>query len=502
MATSYSTLLGLALPVQGELSGTWGDTVNNYITTYLDAAVAGAQTLSTDADITLSKTTGASLNGNSSQYAILNCTGARSVLRTITAPAASKVYVVINQTTGGFGVKLVGAGPTTGITVANGTKVLAVWNGADFVVVAGAAIDLTSQVSGTLPLANGGTGQTTAQSAMNALAAAVTSGQYLRGNGTNVVMSAIQAGDVPTLNQNTTGTASNVTGTVAVANGGTGSTTAAGAPFALKGANSDITSITGLSTALAVNQGGTGVNSLAANYALLGNGTSGLQTVAPGTSGNVLTSNGSTWTSAAAVVGLGGQQVFTGNGTFTIPTGVTKVKITVVGGGGGGGGSPTAAPGSGRSGAGGGAAITFLSSLTPGNTIAVTVGAGGSAGATNGTGGTGGTSQVASGTQTITTVSATGGVGGPISSSIGANPVGGIGSSGNLNIRGGAGTGVGGGSSILGGGSSFGVTTGSAGVAGGAYGGGGSGGATDSSGCTFTPYVGGAGAAGVVMFEW
>jgi trimeric autotransporter adhesin len=87
-------------------------------------------------------------------------------------------------------------------------------------------VDLTSQVTGTLPIANGGSGQTTAQTAMNAFAGAVTSGQYLRGNGTNVVMSAIQAADVPTLNQNTTGTASNVTGTVAIANGGTGQTTA------------------------------------------------------------------------------------------------------------------------------------------------------------------------------------------------------------------------------------------------------------------------------------
>ena len=40
---------------------------------------------------------------------------------------------------------------------------------------------------------------------------------------------AMVAADVPTLNQNTTGTASNVTGTVAVANGGSGATTAAAA---------------------------------------------------------------------------------------------------------------------------------------------------------------------------------------------------------------------------------------------------------------------------------
>lgn len=79
-----------------------------------------------------------------------------------------------------------------------------------------------SNVTGVVAVANGGSGQTTAQTAMNTFAGAVTSGQYLRGNGTNVVMSAIQAADVPTLNQNTTGTASNVTGVVAVANGGTG----------------------------------------------------------------------------------------------------------------------------------------------------------------------------------------------------------------------------------------------------------------------------------------
>lgn len=79
-------------------------------------------------------------------------------------------------------------------------------------------------LSATLAVGSGGSGTTTAQGAINAFAGAVTSGSYLRGNGTNVVMSAIQAADVPTLNQNTTGTASNVTGTVAVANGGTGLT--------------------------------------------------------------------------------------------------------------------------------------------------------------------------------------------------------------------------------------------------------------------------------------
>jgi hypothetical protein len=68
-----------------------------------------------------------------------------------------------------------------------------------------------ANVTGVVAFANGGTGQTTRQDAMDALAGAVTSGQYLRGNGTDVVMSAIQAADVPTLNQNTTGSAATLT---------------------------------------------------------------------------------------------------------------------------------------------------------------------------------------------------------------------------------------------------------------------------------------------------
>lgn len=41
MATQYSTLLKLALPTQGELSGSWGDVVNNNITSMIEEAVAG-----------------------------------------------------------------------------------------------------------------------------------------------------------------------------------------------------------------------------------------------------------------------------------------------------------------------------------------------------------------------------------------------------------------------------------------------------------------------------
>lgn len=87
-------------------------------------------------------------------------------------------------------------------------------------------------------------------------------GGYLRSDGTDFVRNTIQVSDVPTLNQNTTGTAADLSATLIVAHGGTGST------------------------------------SLTANNVILGNGTGAVQFVAPGTSGNVLTSNGTTWNSA------------------------------------------------------------------------------------------------------------------------------------------------------------------------------------------------------------
>jgi hypothetical protein len=59
-----------------------------------------------------------------------------------------------------------------------------------------------------------------------------------------------------------------------------------------------------LANALPVASGGTGGATYTANNVLLGNGTSAFQTVAPGTSGNLLTSNGTTWTSAAAPSGM------------------------------------------------------------------------------------------------------------------------------------------------------------------------------------------------------
>jgi hypothetical protein len=128
MSTSYTTLLGLALPATGELSGTWGDTVNNYITSYLDASIAGSLTIT--ADTTLTKTTGSGLGATSSQYAVIIASPASANI-TITAPAASKTYVV-NNTSGTYTVTFKASGQT-GVTIATSEKCVLVFNGTDFV---------------------------------------------------------------------------------------------------------------------------------------------------------------------------------------------------------------------------------------------------------------------------------------------------------------------------------------------------------------------------------
>ncbi len=317
-------LLGLSLPADGTTN--WGTLANTSITALLDSAIAGTTTLSSDADVTLTTTTEAA---NEARQAILLCTGARTAVRTITAPAQSKIYVVINSTTGGYGVKIVGVGPTTGITVPNGKTYMVAWNGSDFVTTNITSINLATDVSGTLPIANGGTGQTTQQAAINALAGAVTSGQYLRGNGTNVSMSAIQVADVPTLNQNTTGTASNVTGTVAIANGGTGQTTYTDGQLLIGN-----TSTNGLTKATLTPGSGVSISNGNGSITISATGSGGTVTSVSFTGGIVSVATATT-TPALTVVGTSGGIPYFSSGTTWASSAALAANAIVLGGGAG-----------------------------------------------------------------------------------------------------------------------------------------------------------------------
>jgi hypothetical protein len=179
MPTSYTSLLGLALPVTGELSGTWGDTVNDYITQYVDAAAAGTQTISgSQTAVTLTVTNGTSLtqvgsgSSGSAQYAVINCTGNPAGALTVTVPSSSRAYLVLNNTSTSQTVTVKGAA-TTGVAVAAARAALIAWNGSDYELV---ATDDASKMNGILAVANGGTGQTS-----------LTANYALFGNGTSGV---------------------------------------------------------------------------------------------------------------------------------------------------------------------------------------------------------------------------------------------------------------------------------------------------------------------------
>ena len=246
-----TSLIGLTLPATGTLSGQWGDTVNNAISQIVDVAVAGTQTISTDADITLTVTTGTyastGLTGNSSQYAVILWTAAGTVTRTITVPAQSKTYVVINKSST-QSITIQGV-TGTGVTLAAGTRAIVAWDGTNFVNVGGgSAAGSNTQV------------QFNSSGAFGASSA-------LTWDGTSL----------------------SATKFAGALNGTVGATTPASGAFTTLSAT----------TAIPVTSGGTGLATLTANNVILGNGTSTPSFVAPSTNGNVLVSNGTTWTSAA-----------------------------------------------------------------------------------------------------------------------------------------------------------------------------------------------------------
>lgn len=128
MTINYTTLLGLAQPVTGTESGTWGTVVNDEITALVEQAVAGAVTIDVTAgNVTLTDTDGVS---NQARCAILLVTGTPGTSRNIVAPSSSKAYIVVNGSDAAIVVK---GSATTGVTLPSGARANVFWNGSDFV---------------------------------------------------------------------------------------------------------------------------------------------------------------------------------------------------------------------------------------------------------------------------------------------------------------------------------------------------------------------------------
>ena len=141
MASSYTTLLGLILPTTGELTNTWGTSVNSSLTQLIEDSIAGSVSQSvTSADWTLTTTAGGV--ANQARLAILIATGAPATTRYIYAPQLSKMYVVVNNCTDQSSVYIRGgtsSSYTTGVEIEALGSALVAWDSTanDFVKIAG-----------------------------------------------------------------------------------------------------------------------------------------------------------------------------------------------------------------------------------------------------------------------------------------------------------------------------------------------------------------------------
>jgi hypothetical protein len=200
MASSYSTNLRFELIGNNEQAGTWGDTTNRNLGTLIEQAISGytTQVISDVGDTTLTMPDGTTATARNMT---IECTGTITAGRNLVVPSNRKLYFIYNNTVGGYAVTVKVSGQT-GVAVPFGRKMVLVCNGTDVVVATSHHIgDVVGNVTGNL------FGNVTGNVTGN-----------LTGNVTGNVTGSVTG--------NVSGTAASITGINPVANGGTGASTA------------------------------------------------------------------------------------------------------------------------------------------------------------------------------------------------------------------------------------------------------------------------------------
>jgi hypothetical protein len=185
MASTYSPSLKITLPGDGDQSGIWGQTTNTNLGTLIEQAITGVVSIvMSNANYTLSNFNGVS---DEARNAVLVVSGSNSAVRDVIPPVVKKLYTVVNNTSGGFAIRVIGA-TGTGVNISSGATQTVYCDGINFIAASPAFVN-----GAVLEVSGGGTGRSTltannvilgnGTSAVNFVSPSV-SGNILRANGT------------------------------------------------------------------------------------------------------------------------------------------------------------------------------------------------------------------------------------------------------------------------------------------------------------------------------